>query len=53
MMEPDQVARVGISAMLSRRASVIAGSLNKIVAFSNRFIPRQMQRMVMQKAMSG
>jgi short-subunit dehydrogenase len=53
MMEPDQVARVGISAMLSRRASVIAGSLNKIVAFSNRFIPRQMQRVVMQKAMSG
>jgi len=53
MMEPSQVARTGISAMLSRRASVIAGSLNKIVAFSNRFTPRQIQRMVMQKVMSS
>jgi short-subunit dehydrogenase len=53
MMEPSLVARTGISAMLSRRASVIAGGLNKIVAFSNRFTPRQIQRMVMQKVMSS
>jgi len=53
MMEPSRVARTGISAMLSRRASVIAGGLNKIVAFSNRFTPRQMQRMVMQRVMSS
>jgi len=53
MMEPSRVARAGISAMLSRRASVVAGSLNKIVAFSNRLTPRQIQRMVMQKVMSG
>jgi len=53
MMEPRRVARIGISAMLSGRASVVAGNLNKIVAFSNRFTPRQMQRIVMQKVMSS
>jgi len=53
MMEPGQVARTGIAAMLSRRASVVAGKLNKLVAFSNRLTPRQMQRKIMQEVMSG
>jgi uncharacterized protein len=53
MMEPLPVARTGILAMLHRRASVVAGILNKLVVFIFRFAPRQMQRAVMQKVMSG
>jgi uncharacterized protein len=53
MMEPQPVARAGIRAMLDRRASVVAGILNKLVVFFFRFAPRQMQRAVMQKVMSG
>jgi uncharacterized protein len=53
MMEPRPVARTGILAMLHRRSSVVAGILNKLVVFVFRFAPRQMQRAVMQKVMSG
>jgi len=53
MMKPQPVARTGIRAMQDRKSSVVAGIFNKIVIFSNRFAPRQMQRIVMQKVMSG
>ena len=53
MMKPQPVARTGILAMLRRRSSVVAGILNKIVVLTNRFTPRQMQRIVMQKVLSG
>jgi len=53
MMDPQPVARTGILAMLNRRSSVVAGILNKIVVFTNRFTPRQMQRIVMQRVISG
>jgi short-subunit dehydrogenase len=53
MMKPQPVARSGIRAMLRGRASVVAGVLNKIVVFTNRFTPRPMQRLVMNKVMSG
>src|SRR5262245_36683025 len=53
MMEPSPVARTGILAMLRRRSSVVAGVLNKLVVLSSRFAPRQLQRAVMQRVLSG
>ena len=53
MMEARPVARTGILAMLRHRSSVVAGMLNKLVVFVFRFAPRQMQRGVMQRVMSG
>jgi short-subunit dehydrogenase len=53
MMQPRPVARTGILAMLRHRTSVVAGILNKLVVFLFRFTPRQMQRGVMQRVMSG
>ena len=53
LMKPQPVARTGIRAMQDRRSSVVAGIFNKIVVFSNRFAPRQMQSIVMQKVISG
>jgi short-subunit dehydrogenase len=53
MMQPRPVARTGILAMLRHRTSVVAGTLNKLVVFFFRFTPRQMQREVMQRVMSG
>jgi len=53
MMRPRPVATVGIDAMLNRRSSVVAGLLNKLIVFSNRFTPRQIQRGIMRRAVSG
>jgi uncharacterized protein len=53
MMEPRPVARTGILATLRRRASVVAGILNKLVVFVFRFTPRRIQRGIMQRVMSG
>jgi len=53
MMEPQAVARIGIRAMFGRRASVVAGILNKLVVLSFRMVPRRIQGMVMQKVLSG
>lgn len=52
MMEPGPVARAGVLAMLRRRSSVVAGIPNKLVVFTNRFTPREMQRRVMQRVLS-
>jgi uncharacterized protein len=53
MMEARPAARTGLLAMLRHRSSVVAGTLNKLVVFIFRFAPRQMQRAVMQRVMSG
>ena len=53
MMEPRPVARTGILAMLRHRSSVVAGMLNKLVVLSFRFAPRQLQRGIMQRVLSG
>jgi short-subunit dehydrogenase len=53
MMKPKPVARSGILAMLRHRSSVIAGARNKLIVLSFRFIPRLMQRRIMQRALSG
>src|SRR5215469_16299584 len=53
MMEPTPVARLGIDSMLRRRSSVVAGLLNKMIVFGNRFTPRRLQRQIMQSAVGG
>jgi short-subunit dehydrogenase len=52
-MKPQPVARSGILAMLRRRSSVVAGSLNRLVVFTSRLTPRRVQRSVMQRVLSG
>ena len=53
MMESTPVARLGIDSMLQRRSSVVAGLLNKIIVFGNRFTPRRLQRQIMRSAVGG
>ncbi len=43
MLTPDAVAAIGLDAMLAGKPSVIAGGLNKLLAFSNRFTSRGFQ----------
>jgi len=51
-MKPRPVAEAGLRALAQGKASIIAGFMNKIVAFSNRFTPRSMQRASMKKVMA-
>lgn len=51
-MKPRPVAEIGLQALSRGRASVIAGIMNNIVAFSNRFTPRSMQRASMRKILA-
>lgn len=51
-MEPGPVAEAGLRALSKGKATVIAGFLNNIVAFSNRFTSRAMQRASMKKVMA-
>ncbi|MBB2908717.1 hypothetical protein FHR76_005137 [Rhizobium sp. RAS22] len=51
-MRPRPVAEAGLQALSKRRASVIAGFTNNMVAFSNRFTSRSMQRASMKKVMA-
>ncbi len=44
MMRSRQVVRIGLRALRSGRASVVAGWLNAMVAWSNRLMPRAVQR---------
>jgi short-subunit dehydrogenase len=46
MMQPRPVAAIGIGALLRGRSSVVAGGRNKLIAFSNRFTPRRIQRLI-------
>ena len=41
-MDSETVARIGINSMLCRRASVVPGFVNSLVAFSTRLAPRRM-----------
>ncbi|HEB90808.1 MAG TPA: hypothetical protein ENI85_14640 [Deltaproteobacteria bacterium] len=43
MMDPRAVTRAGLDAVLRGRPSVIPGLVNKIAAFSLRFMPRRWQ----------
>ncbi|MBR0751194.1 SDR family oxidoreductase [Bradyrhizobium jicamae] len=46
-MKPRPVAESGLRALSRGKASVVAGVLNKLIAFSNRLTPRAMQRATM------
>ncbi|OCP19754.1 MULTISPECIES: SDR family oxidoreductase [unclassified Ensifer] len=48
-MKPRPVAVTGLRALSQGQASVIAGVMNNIVAFSNRLTPRSMQRASMKR----
>ncbi len=43
MVSPARVAAIGLKAMFAGKSSVIAGRLNRFVAFSNRFTSRHLQ----------
>ncbi len=50
-MKPRPVAASGIRALLQGKAMVVAGLANKMAAFSNRLMPRSMQRATMKGVM--
>jgi short-subunit dehydrogenase len=51
-MKPRPVAEAGLRALSNGKASVVAGFMNNMVAFSNRLTPRSMQRATMKKILS-
>lgn len=52
-MKPRPVATSGIRALMQGKATVIAGVMNKMAAFSNRLTPRSMQRDTMKRIMDA
>ena len=50
-MNPRPVAASGIRALLQGKAMVVAGLSNKMAAFSNRLMPRSIQRATMRRIM--
>lgn len=48
-MKPRPVAECGLRALSQGKASVVAGFMNNVVAFSNRLTPRSMQRATMKR----
>lgn len=46
MMQSRPVARLGLKALYSGRASIVPGWLNAVTAWSNRLMPRMVQRRV-------
>jgi short-subunit dehydrogenase len=46
MMRSRPVARIGLRALARRRASIVPGWINTITAWSNRLMPRFVQRKV-------
>lgn len=51
MMQPAQVAQIGVDAMLSRRGSAIAGWMNGLAAHSNRMTPTAISTAVAERLM--
>jgi hypothetical protein len=46
MMKSKDVARIGIEAMLKRRAGIVPGFLNALTVWSNRLVPRRTSALV-------
>jgi len=46
-------AAIAIEALLRGRSSVVAGVRNEHIALSNRFTPRQIQRLIFEQVFSG
>lgn len=53
MLPPDAVAAIGLDAMLAGKPSVIAGGLNKVMAFSNRLTSRNFQAKTVMRMSKG
>ena len=53
MLLPAEVAAIGLDAMFAGRPSVIAGRLNNVLAFSNRFTSRHLQAKLTLRMMGG
>lgn len=51
-MKPRPVVEAGLRALSQKRASIIPGFMNNVVAFSNRLTSRSMQRASMKKVMA-
>lgn len=51
MMEPADVVRVSLNAMLRRKASVVPGRLNAFAAWSNRLMPRRLAAAIAERMM--
>lgn len=52
-MQPRPVVQSGLRALWKGRASVTAGIMNKFVVFSNRLMPRSMQRAAMKTVLGS
>jgi short-subunit dehydrogenase len=52
-MKPRVVAKTGVLAAMRDKASVVPGFLNKVNVFTDRLMPRSMQRMVFGRVMAG
>lgn len=53
MTSPRMAAEVGLKALFAGRRSVVPGSMNKVVAFASRLIPRGAQARIMANALNG
>lgn len=53
MMEPALAVKIGLEALFAGKPSVIAGRMNNVMAFSNRFTARSLQAKVAYKMMKG
>ena len=51
MMKPRPVVDIGLNALFKGRSSVIAGSMNNVMAFANRLTTRSLQARVAQRMM--
>jgi len=52
-MNPQVVAKTGVLAAMRNKASVVPGFLNKVNVFTDRLMPRSMQRKVFGRVMAG
>ena len=52
-MKPQVVAKTAMLAAMRDKASVVPGFLNKVNVFTDRLMPRSMQRMVFGRVMAG
>nr|WP_148255426.1 SDR family NAD(P)-dependent oxidoreductase [Aidingimonas lacisalsi] len=53
MTSPRLAAKVGIDALFARRQTVVAGSLNNVVAAASRILPKGAQTRIMSHALNG
>lgn len=53
MMQSRPVARIGLAALQAGRASIVPGWLNAVTAWSNRLMPRWVQRKVAYQLMKN